>query len=280
MLNTKSIHEQAIEQIILATEAAHAGRQAEVSQFCGTAQNLAELNARRLRAQGQHQAADAYVLSLNEHVSRVKGILSSKASRAENVSKAKVILNTLEKGFDNPFVSASMARREHMATGQVKSTMTVGGVKPQKGYNYKPIHELHPDDQSSVQSKFAGDYARYAYATHPDTGRLAHAMTGRVPLQPGQAVRAQSSSFKELKPEHKRGAFVKINKPGHPSHEKKGIVLGPHPELPGKIRVQVGHTEAHSVYVDHNEVALSKPASKVEKALQTIYNIRKAFMKV
>lgn len=310
---TKNLHEQAIECIIKATEAADRNEQDILKGLIQQAKMLAMMTARKLKAMGMHRQADDYISALNEHISRVWHIANirnsdkahdrmakakeaslklrkdmhkcigdcgcncGKEDKKDDVCKCE-LGKSLSKGFDNPFVPSSPARKEYSETGKVKPTWEVGTVKADPKLAYKMLHELKSDQQDQVQQKYPqGSHSRYAYPVHRETGELAHGQ--RIPLPPGMAVRAQSAAFKELKPEHRTGAFVQINAPGHAAHGRKGIVMAPNPNLPGKVGVQVGATKAHALYVDPHQVKVSKASSRVEKAMQTLFNIQKVFMK-
>lgn len=310
----KSLHEQAIEAIIKATEAARDNQQAQVKMYAQTAKMFCELMARKMKAMGMHRQADEYTKGLDDHINRVWAIAEQKhhefdrsriekakstsfqirksvvtqstckcmksecTCRCATLEKAQCQCGFLNKGIINPYVGESPARREYNQTGQVKPTWQVGQVKSNPMHSYKMIHELSGAQQEQIQQKFPqGELSRYAYPTHRETGELVHGQ--RIPLPPGYAVRAHAQAFRELKPEHKRGAFVQIHAPGHSSHGKKGIVHGPNPNVPGKVKVQIGHTENHSIYVEPHQVRLSKAVSRMEKAMQTLFNVRKAFMK-
>jgi hypothetical protein len=328
----KSLHEQAIECIIQATDAAVKNEQEQVKMHTRQAKMFAELTARKMRAMGMHRQADDYLKALSEHIKRVWVIAQRKQSEKsrELVEKAKhtvfkmrktdVLMKCpcgcgrdikkgcdckdceiekegacqcgytdksaksekkdldLQKGFVNPFIDASPARKEYMQHGVVQPKWGLSPIKGDPKHNYKMMHELSEDQQTQVQQKFPqGNHLRYAYPVHKETGELVHAQ--RIPLPPGYAARAQAHAFKELKPEHRKGAFVRIHSIGHPSHGKKGVVTGHDPNMPGKIGVQLGPSAAHTIYVEPHQVKLTKPASKVEKAMVTLFNIRKAFMK-
>lgn len=178
----------------------------------------------------------------------------------------------------NPFVSGSAKKEYHPREIIDRTPVKVGGPKTNPRHEYKMIHELSPAQQEDIQHKFPqGGHSQFAYPVHRDSGELVHGQ--RIPLSPHQVVQAHHHAFRELKSEHQKGSFVQIHSPGHSAHGKKGVVLGPNPNVPGKIGVQIGHTAAHSIYVDPHEVRPSKASSKVEKAIQTLFNIRKAFMK-
>lgn len=309
----KSLHEQAIESIIKATNCAMLNEQPQVKMYIQTAKMFAELTARKMKAMGMHRQSEEYLKNLNDHINRVwaiaeqkhhensgsriekaKGVVS-RVRKSETVSTCKCMKSEctckcstmekaacncsfLNKGIINPYVGESPARREYTQTGSVKPTWQVGSVKGDPKQSYKMMHELSGEQQKQVQQKFPqGEHTRYAYPIHRETGELLHGQ--RIPLPPGYAVRAHAAAFRELKPEHKRGAFVEISAPGHASHGKKGIVHGPNPNVPGKVKVQIGHTENHSIYVEPHQVRLSKAVTRMEKAIQTIFNVRKAFMK-
>jgi hypothetical protein len=306
---TKSLHEQAIECIIQATDAAMDRQQQQVKMYTTQAKMFAEMIARKLKAMGMHRQAVDYLKALDEHINRVwvineraqadhtrnlvekvkkvTGLRMKKAEKCEKCGEKLTKDGTCTCGMMtkadgikkiNPFSSASPARREYMSTGVVNPTMSLGHVKPHPMHQYKMLHELSPAHQTQVQQKFPqGEHSRYAYPVHRETGELIHGQ--RIPLPPGQAIRAQAHAFKELKPEHKAGNWVTINAPGHAHHGRGGVVMSPNPNLPGKVGVQYGSAPHQSVWVEHHQVKLGRPTTKMEKAVQTIYNIRKAFFK-
>jgi hypothetical protein len=158
-------------------------------------------------------------------------------------------------------------------------------LKPKQDprFHYKKIHELHPDDQLEAQNKYGKhvkeNMGRFLYPVDKLSGRLAHAAVKPFEGKTAPAAGPTSYGVKELKPEHTKGASVRIHAPNTPLHGKLGIMAGSHPEIPGKVGVQVGPSQAHIHYVEPHQVHLSKPVTKVEKALISLHNIRKAFMK-
>ncbi len=311
----KSLHEQAIEAIVLATKCAYENDQDRIKMYVQDAKRLAELMGRKMRMMGMHRQADEYIQGLNEHINRVWAIAQIKYQDTERtrIERAKDSVfkirkgekickcgnkncdcecggveksckcssakdKKLEKGFATPFTGESPARKEYMKTGMVQPTWNVTHVKENPKQSYKMLHELSSSQQKDVEKKFPqGNHSHYAYPVHKETGELQHGQ--RIPLPPGYAIKAHARAFRELKPEHKKGSFVQIDAPGHAFHGKKGIVHGVDPNMLGKVKVQVGPTPNHSIFVEPHQVKMSRAESRVEKAMQTIFNVRKAFMK-
>ena len=196
---TKSLHEQAIEQIIKATNAAMANDHQLTKMCIQTAKMYAELTSRKMKAMGLHRPADEYLKGLNDHINRVWAIAETKhqESAHDRVKKAKSVISMvrkseavstckcmksecackcatmekqacqcsfLNKGIINPYVGESPARREYNQTGSVKPTWQVGQVKADPKHQYKMMHELSGEQQKQVQQKFPqGEHTRYAY---------------------------------------------------------------------------------------------------------------------
>jgi hypothetical protein len=274
---TKSLHEQAIEAIIQATDAATRNEQGRVKMLTQQAQMFAELIARKMKAMGMHRQAEEYLKALTDHINRV-WVISERIHANETrelVNKARKAIYRMRKaGEDCKKCKKTVQKDGSCSCGMLDKSET----SPHNKHDYKMMHELSAKHQKDIQKKYPqGDHSRYAYPIHKDSGDLVQGP--RMPLPPGQALRARAHSFDQLKPEHRRGSFVQIEAPGHASHGKKGVVLGPNPHLPNKIGVQIGPSEHHSIWVEPREVKISRAITKVEKAIQTLFNIRKAFLK-
>jgi predicted outer membrane protein len=69
-------------------------------------------------------------------------------------------------------------------------------------YNYKPFHEMHPDDQRLAQKFFQGkDIGSYQYPHNVITGRLVHSTRWKMPVGKSEEIRMPKEQF--LK-EHKK----------------------------------------------------------------------------
>lgn len=278
----KSCHENAIEHLIVASNSASSGQHDQADYHLDSALSWADMHHKKLQAAGMHDKANEYVKGISDHVNRIKRSRTVKKAGdcQEDHAKLKkqckcgymikmVKSEDLTKGFLPPTKAAPSFQN---VTDQKK--MKVGGPRKDTRYNYKPAHELHPHDVTMAHEKFGGkDIGRYDYPVDKETGRLVHGT--RVPSQKTpQAL----GSVKDTPEHHRPGATVRIQ--GHQGHEGKlGIVRTSHPDYSGKIAVQIGPSEHHKVYVDPHQVRLSKPKDKMEKALVTVHNIRKAFMK-
>lgn len=287
----RNFHEMAIEHIVLAHHCANEGKEHEMTSHWQEALSSAGHYMRVLKLQGKHQEAKDYIQGVEHHGERIRTLLGRRMQKVEcthdHSKLAKEVACTgcgymnkseaIEKA-DRPMTSASPARKEMNSKGALDTKMHLTKPKQDPRYNYKKIHELHPEDQQHAQNKYSNDVkqnqGRYLYPVDKQSGRLAHAA-----VAPYEGTHHPVASTNQLKPEHTKGASVRINSAGHEHHGKLGIMRGAHPDIPGKVGVQVGPHAAHTVYVQPHEVHVSNPKTKVEKALISLNNIRKAFMK-
>lgn len=147
-------------------------------------------------------------------------------------------------------------------------------------YQYKGLHELHPEDQKRIvgalggPSMYAGqDHHKFVYPTD-QSGRLVHSQRIAAPehhdfASAGQAMEQAKSkgvSFSE-------GQGVRMNQEGHELHGKLGIVRMHNPAFPGKVHVefQGGRRE----FLDPGHIKTSGLAAKtLGKAQAIIIDIR------
>jgi hypothetical protein len=123
-------------------------------------------------------------------------------------------------------------------------------------YDYKPFHELGHDDQIKATHAFQDkDMGSHHYPVEKDGGAFVHGATRWKQITP----QATPEDHKVLvAPEHRAGAYVRINAEGTPHHSKVGIVRMPHPNFPGKVPVQVGIKDHEVEYFEPHEVKLNK----------------------
>lgn len=273
-------HSKALEYIISATTHALNGDHDKAEYDLRDAITWADMEAEKGRKSGKHDQSKTYMESINGHINRIrkyKGTMKSEGCD-EDHSKLKkdgckscgyMVKSELQKGFLPP--TQMPPPPSHMVS---RGAMRVGHPKRDARYNYKTVTDLHPHDQKLAQEKWGKGTGSYEYPVDRATGRLVHASRVATTKTP----QAHGKAMKELASQHRPGQSVRIQ--GHNTHEGRlGIVRGAHPEFPGKIAVQVGTSEHHKIYVDPHQVRLAKPSGRVEKALVTVYNIRKAFMK-
>lgn len=265
----RSCHELAISHIVDASRHASEGRHDESAYHIKAAETHAKMHHENLKAMGRGDEAKEYLSGISDHINRIqnlRGKIKKSEKCEEDHKKLKKQCNScgymvkVIKKAESPF---SLERRKS------------GKPKQDSRYDYKPIHELHPHDQQLAQQKFGGkDIGSHEYPVDKQTGRLVHGT--RAPFG-GKAPQAARANYKQIKPEHKPGTPVRIT--GHQLEGKLGIVGASHPLMSGKIAVQIGPSEHHKVYVEPHQVKLSRPTGKVEKALVTLHNIKKVFMK-
>lgn len=279
---SKSCHDMAIDHIVMASKRAHEGKHGDAEYHLTSAKTFADMHHKLLTQQGRHAEATEYMNGVNDHFNRVRNMKNS----VKKADACKSDHGTITKGdickacgwFDKNDLAKALPPKSP-SRGEIQK---IGPTKDAR-YNFKPIHELHPHDQHLAQQKFGGkDVGAYHYPTDKQTGRLVHAARMKAPTG---SPKAQAHSYNELKPHsyqelpphHTPGATVNINSPGH--EHKFGIVRPSHPEMPGKIAVQVGPSEHHQVFLEPHQVSPRKPKDRMEKALVTLHTIRKAFMK-
>lgn len=147
-------------------------------------------------------------------------------------------------------------------------------------YNYKPFHELSHEDQIKATHAFQDkDMGGHHYPVDKETGSFVHGATRW--LQPKSAARPTDTKGL-VAPEHRNGAYVRINAEGSPFHGKTGIVKMPHPNFPGKVPVQVGLKDHQVEYFSPHQVSLNKSDQEdssieklVSKSREVLSSIKK-----
>ena len=174
-----------------------------------------------------------------------------------------------------------------------KALTTIQGLKPAKistkvavdrqpgkdpRYDYKPFHELSHDDQVKATQAFqAKDLNHHHYPVDKETGSFVHGATRWKQTTPSAPVNDKAV----VAPEHRAGAFVRINAEGSPHHGKVGKVKMPNAHFPGKVPVQVGLKDHEMEYFDPAQVKLNKSDNEpnledlVSKSREVLASIKK-----
>jgi len=278
---SQDAHRTAMNHIVEATNHASDGRHDEADYHLESAITWAGIHHEKLKASGQHEYAGNYTKAVNDHVARVRGY-RSKLQRSElkcNEDHSKLTKqckcgymqkSDLKKGF-LPGVSGPPVGNVMRPS---QSSMRVGKPKQDPRYDYKTVTELHPHDQNLAQEKWGVGTGRYEYPVDKQSGRLVHATR----VESTKTPQALGSAPKDIPQQHRPGQSIRIQ--GHAKHEGRlGIVRSSHPAFPNKIAVQIGPSDHHKIYVEPHQVKLSKAVNRIEKALVTMCNIRKVFMK-
>lgn len=266
-------HELALEHLIMATSSADTGNKEGTKHHLDEAKLYAECHEKRLVAQGQKKGSSEYMDQFGAHALRVSNLLNTRMNKSQcSQDHSKMTAKCQDCGY---MIKTDVALEK--GTGAMKQARWNVSKPPQdRRYDYRSINNLHSDDQMKVHHQYGNrDMGHYEYPVDKQTGRLA--VANRAPSNRIEPPEARASSY-QLKPEHKVGASVRINAPGEKHHGRLGIVHQPHPALPGKIPVQIGHSEHHKVYLEPHQLKPSRAVTKIEKALVSLYAIRKVFL--
>lgn len=138
------------------------------------------------------------------------------------------------------------------------------GMDPR--YQYKPFHELKQEDKQRAHYAFNGkDMENYHYPTQQ--GNFVHGTRALRPANQEGAQPPKGDSNSYMKPEHKVNADVKIDHPENKElHGQRGFIRMPNPNMPGKVRVQLGTQVA---YLNPDQVKLAK-AEEVVSTMDTL----------
>lgn len=148
------------------------------------------------------------------------------------------------------------------------------GMDPR--YKYKAFGSLTDQEKLAASHAFGErDMHDHLYPVD-ESGALVHGTRWRAPAQvmarmksapqAGSKTPVGATGAPKIPPQHKRGAAVKINAPGHPLHGQFGIVELPNPSMPNKISVRVRQRGIYqNAYVDPHQVSLSREAPASSK---------------
>jgi len=270
----KDCHGTAIDHLVAAMGHARQGNDQKADEHIKKARNFATANASMLRAQGQHDEAKRYMQGFDFHEGVVRNLSAEKNTTKKAEKKGDIAKS-------EPKKDASPRQSPSAGQSQVKGnpSQKIGHVQESSEFNYKMIGELHPEDQMRAQRFFNNkDVGRFKYPVDKMSGRIVHGQ--RVPMGDKDGPTDPSkTSYPEI-PSHLRdGAAVRFHLPGTALHGRLGVVGSMSPFHPDKVSVQYGHKNTDRVYVHPSSLKSSKPSTKIEKALVTLTNIRKAFLK-
>ena len=265
MLKTK-YSEAAIDSLIVASRAMRAGNQAEAEKHFSNADSAIAQHVDYLKSIGEHREADhakkTYEAQkktmMSAHKFNIKTLGGKKAKKSDSD------LNEIAKGV---FLKAD----------KISTTMKLGQSGNPR-YEYKGLHELHPEDRQRVLGR-SGNPAMYAGKEHhkflyptDSSGRLVHssriAAPGHHDFSAAKAA-MDESEFKGHK--YSEGQGVRVDLPGHELHGKLGMVQTPHPAFPDKVGVLFAG--GRKEFMDSSAVRPSSQPS-VDKAKATVIDIR------
>lgn len=233
----------AVRHIVAAMGDAREGKPESAAQHLNYARNFATAHARTLKSQGQHEEAIRFMDAFGNHENAVRAML---APKTEKIEKAEV--------------------------------MRLGQVRALPNYDYKMVHELHPEDQLRAQRFFGHrDVGRYKYPVDKGSGRIIHGQ--RIPISAKEGPGDPSGYFQEIPAHLREGAAVRINAPGTKFHNRLGVVSHQVAHEQGKTAVHLGTPNSSPLHFSNEMLQPSRPMTRVEKAVVTLNNIRKVFMK-
>lgn len=164
-------------------------------------------------------------------------------------------------------------------------------------FEYKQFNTLNPTDQIKARHAFGHSkepMEKYHYAVEPKSGQMVHGQRWLAPDSPPEAsVAVRSASKPEapkmpgsepgIMPQHKAGAAVVINAPGHDFHGSLGIVQMPNPSMESQIKVKVRNRSAgrfEDTYVQPHQVLLNKPIKKSQTTSSTLKKSKAALKSI
>lgn len=258
--------EAAIDSLIAASRAMRAGKKEEANKHFSNADSAIGEHISYLKSIGNHQEADHAKkhyesqkrVMMSAHKFSVKSVGSKKAKKSDSD------LNEIGKGV---FLKAE----------KISTKMGLGQAGNPR-YEYKGLHQLHPEDRQRVLGR-SGNPAMYAGKEHhkflyptDSSGRLVHSSRIAAPGHHDFAAAKASMEGSEFKGnKYSEGQGVRVDQPGHELHGKLGMVQTPHPEFPDKISVLF--SGGRKEFMDSSAVRPSSP-STVDKAKATVIDIR------
>lgn len=272
-------HGTAVGHLVVAMGHARQGKRAEAEKHLTSARLFAATHAAILRSQGQHEESKRYMDSFGSHESTIKAMINEKSMKKAEDKKACVCKSEvckckkedIEKADD---YKAKPSAKTHKPPAQPTKVGAVHGNPAE--YDYKHIGDLHPDDQMRAQRFFNyKDTARFKYPVDKQSGRIVHGQRMPIGADETPPVGAKSS-FTEVPSHLREGAAVRFHAPGTKLHGRFGVVGTSSPYYPDKLMVHVGSLN-NKVYAHPDLIKPTKPHTRIEKALVTLNNIRKAY---
>ena len=273
--------------IVHAHDYAKAGFHKEAEEHRQKAHEHFDRHIADMRSIGWNTYADNFHAEIKPYLEKLDTLVSDAKNASEAKPKKSKMLSLLRR-----------SELENMTEEELEKALlvTIPGTKPAKiatkvaadrqpgkdsRYDYKPFHELSHDDQVKATHAFQDrDMGNHHYPVDKETGSFVHGATRW--LQPASAPKQAVNTKGLVAPEHRNGAYVKINAEGSPYHGKAGIVKMPHPNFPGKIPVQVGLKDHQVEYFSPHQVSLNKsdqedsPIEKlVSKGREVLASIKK-----
>lgn len=231
-----------------------------------------------LKSIGKHKEADH---DQKTYEAVKKQLMQANKVVAPKPSKPKKSKSSASKSDDSV---NEIGRGIFLKAEKISTKMTLSKPAGNPRYEYKGLHELHPEDRQRVlgragnPSMYAGkDHHKFVYPTD-SSGRLVHSQRIAAPAHHDFAA-AQASAQESQHKGHQlsEGQGVRIDQPGHELHGKLGMVQLPHPLFPDKINVMFagGRREL----LDSSAIKPSSPRPQLEKAKATVIDIRSRLQK-
>jgi hypothetical protein len=254
-VENRSHYQNIFHRLAQAFDALRIGRVHHARALISKAQKHSEDHVKQLISEGKHSEAADFHPSVKPYFDRANHVYNRVLSRQRKLNKGESFEKAVSYPQDKP-----------------------AGLNPK--YDYKHYSELPPHDQIKATHAFQDkDMDHYHYATDKKSGEFV--FTTRVKMSnpnlkeksgSNQALTAQPHIAKQ----HIPGSTVRIDAHGTALHNKLAIVRPTNPNVPNKIKVQVGGTN-DVAYVEPHQVKLHKSESntRIEKGKRVIEHIRK-----
>jgi hypothetical protein len=272
-LRAKDIKFQAMINVVRATRQICLGQIAQAESLLAKAEGFTCQYTSSLEALNQPQAADEFLGKMLPFLEEAKGVIEAVRSKPLEFFRGEA----LEKRI--PDTASREKQPINRSPGRAK------------GYDYKPFHELSPEDQAAAHTKYQGvEMHQHLYPMEPSTGKLAHNTRQRISGKVAAATPPQANARPGVlsgvarapgetppqasghlpKPEHTPGRTVWVNKPDHEHHGSFGMVMHPNPVMGEKVAVRVRNRAKpvfETIHVDPHEVSTSRPSAPKSKSL-------------
>jgi hypothetical protein len=263
--------DSAIESLINASRALREGRDSDAEAHFQDADNHNKMHIDYLKSVNQHTEAgfaDKMYQQQKQIMREAHKISIPDVKQPEKKETKKSMVShdvrQVEKGI---FLKAEKVQRL--------------GQSGNPRYQYKGLHELHPEDRKRVlgrsgnQPMYPGaDHHKFVYPTDSE-GRLVFSARLAAPAHHDFSAAKASMEESDSGIKFKQGQGVRIDDPSHELHGSLGLVQLPHPSFPDKV--QVMFAGGRREFLDQSKI---KPSSQgVQKAVSTVIDIKSRLKK-
>lgn len=246
-------YEKVVDHIMQGSHHMSHGNYAQATAHFRHAKRYAREHANVLHALGNHEEKKDFEADFNNLISAKEKQLQEKrgAQKSEAISINEV--------YDNVYMFDPLHKSD---------------------YEYKWLHELHPDDIASItgrlgRAKYPGSlHHDYVYPTDSN-GRLVHAPRKPVVANNSNALQRLSAHRAQMRdmdmPSFKEGQGVRVSNENHKHHGSFGVVQAPHHDNPGHVHVKLSNGD--NVFIKPADLSISKD-KKIAKSIIILDEIR------